>query len=162
MINSILGAGIIGLPFAVAQAGFILGTVLLFVMAILTDFSLRLLVESGLIIGVTSYQVGYSVVLHMLLPRIFLFWSFARATDLSSMTCSICLCYSSLCLSSAFCAMLHRFCCFDVHNFCVTCPRRLLPRPPWSDSSADLDSTISQLANSFTLFSVCRQSLLLL
>ncbi|XP_065181033.1 putative sodium-coupled neutral amino acid transporter 11 [Sycon ciliatum] len=56
MINSIIGAGIIGLPFAISQAGFILGTFLLFFMALVTDYSLRLLVETGLLIGVTSYQ----------------------------------------------------------------------------------------------------------
>lgn len=40
-VNSIIGAGIIGLPFAVAECGFVLGTVLLMLVAALTYLGTR-------------------------------------------------------------------------------------------------------------------------
>lgn len=46
-INSIIGAGIIGLPFAIKECGFFMGTLMLFLMAFLTDYSVRLIVSSG-------------------------------------------------------------------------------------------------------------------
>ena len=38
MANSIMGAGIVGLPYAVSQAGFISGTALLIALAATTDW----------------------------------------------------------------------------------------------------------------------------
>eukprot|EP01083_Nonionella_stella_P049420 131702_1 len=46
-INSIIGAGIIGLPFALAECGFILGVILLFLVALICDYVARILVETG-------------------------------------------------------------------------------------------------------------------
>jgi len=46
-INSIVGAGIIGLPFAVKEAGFGLGLCLLVGCGLLTDFSVRILIQTS-------------------------------------------------------------------------------------------------------------------
>ncbi|KAG9090686.1 hypothetical protein FRC06_000922, partial [Ceratobasidium sp. 370] len=55
MANSILGAGIIGLPYAVSQAGFFTGIVLLVVLAGVTDWTIRLIVRNAKLSGRTSY-----------------------------------------------------------------------------------------------------------
>lgn len=55
MANSILGAGIIGLPYAVSQAGFFLGIVLLVVLCAVTDWTIRLVVINAKLSGRTSY-----------------------------------------------------------------------------------------------------------
>ncbi|EIW73705.1 hypothetical protein TREMEDRAFT_67510 [Tremella mesenterica DSM 1558] len=55
MANSILGAGIIGLPYAVAQAGFIMGVTLLVVLAFVTDWTIRLVVLNAKLSGRESY-----------------------------------------------------------------------------------------------------------
>ncbi|XP_020281190.1 putative sodium-coupled neutral amino acid transporter 11 isoform X2 [Pseudomyrmex gracilis] len=55
-INSIIGSGVIGIPYALHQAGFGLGIALLILVATLTDYSLILMVRSGHICGEMSYQ----------------------------------------------------------------------------------------------------------
>lgn len=55
MANSILGAGIIGLPYAVSQAGFIFGIILLVVLCAVTDWTIRLVVINAKLSGRTSY-----------------------------------------------------------------------------------------------------------
>lgn len=45
LVNGIVGAGIIGIPYAIGQAGLVAGLVLLIVVAVGTDKSLRLLVD---------------------------------------------------------------------------------------------------------------------
>jgi len=55
-INSIVGAGIIGLPFAVKEAGFGLGILLLFGCGLVTDFSVRLLVGTAHKVGCKDYE----------------------------------------------------------------------------------------------------------
>lgn len=55
-INSILGSGIVGIPYALHKAGFGFGLFLLVALAIVTDYSLSLLVKSANLAGVTSYQ----------------------------------------------------------------------------------------------------------
>lgn len=47
LANTIVGAGIIGLAFALAEAGFVLGIVLLVVVAWATDYSLGILIVCG-------------------------------------------------------------------------------------------------------------------
>eukprot|EP00045_Choanoeca_perplexa_P005195 m.44023 g.44023 ORF g.44023 m.44023 type:complete len:455 (+) comp12987_c0_seq1:130-1494(+) len=61
MINSIVGAGIIGMPFALREAGFGFGVILIVFMGIVTDFSVRVLVASGVKVNKPSYQ---DMVLH--------------------------------------------------------------------------------------------------
>ena len=56
-VNSIIGSGMIGIPFALKEAGFGLGLILLVVVGVLTDYSLRLMVRAGTLSGTTSYQV---------------------------------------------------------------------------------------------------------
>ncbi|KAK9737941.1 Transmembrane amino acid transporter protein [Popillia japonica] len=55
-INSIIGSGVIGIPYALQEAGFGLGLLLLFLVAYITDYSLILMVRSGHICGKFSYQ----------------------------------------------------------------------------------------------------------
>jgi sodium-coupled neutral amino acid transporter 11 len=47
----------IGIPYALAEAGFGLGLLLLLLVAGLTDYSLRLMVRAAHLSGTTSYQV---------------------------------------------------------------------------------------------------------
>ena len=56
LINAIVGSGIVGLPFAVQQAGFVAGIVLVISCAILTEKSLRLLIETAKHVHVPSYE----------------------------------------------------------------------------------------------------------
>nr|GAT56372.1 predicted protein [Mycena chlorophos] len=55
MANSILGAGIIGLPYAVSQAGFFTGIFLLVVLCGVTDWTIRLIVINAKLSGTHSY-----------------------------------------------------------------------------------------------------------
>jgi len=55
MANSILGAGIIGLPYAVRQAGFVTGLILLVVLCGVTDWTIRLIVINAKLSGRNSY-----------------------------------------------------------------------------------------------------------
>lgn len=55
-INSILGSGIVGIPYALHKAVFGFGLFLLISLAVVTDYSLSLLVKSANLAGVTSYQ----------------------------------------------------------------------------------------------------------
>lgn len=55
-INSIIGSGIIGMPYALRQAGFWFGLILMLVVAGVTDYSLVLMVRGGRIAGSNSYQ----------------------------------------------------------------------------------------------------------
>ncbi|XP_072392712.1 putative sodium-coupled neutral amino acid transporter 11 [Diabrotica undecimpunctata] len=55
-INSIIGSGVIGIPYALHEAGFGFGMLLLIFVAFVTDYSLILMVKSGHISGKFSYQ----------------------------------------------------------------------------------------------------------
>ncbi|XP_041939252.1 putative sodium-coupled neutral amino acid transporter 11 [Alosa sapidissima] len=55
-INSIIGSGIIGLPYSLNQAGLPLGLLLLVGVAFITDYSIILLIKGGNISGTCSYQ----------------------------------------------------------------------------------------------------------
>lgn len=56
LANGIVGAGIIGLPFAMSQAGFALGTSLLLLVAILTHYTVILMIQLGRVNGVSTYE----------------------------------------------------------------------------------------------------------
>jgi hypothetical protein len=45
LVNSIVGAGIIGIPYAMRQSGIVVGLMLLVLVAYLTDKSLRVIIE---------------------------------------------------------------------------------------------------------------------
>ena len=47
-MNSIVGAGIVGIPFAIYRSGFVMGILLLMFVAYLVDFGVRLLVQCGI------------------------------------------------------------------------------------------------------------------
>ncbi|KAG0665668.1 hypothetical protein C6P46_006452 [Rhodotorula mucilaginosa] len=55
MSNSILGAGIIGLPYALREAGFFSGIVLLVVLGMVTDWTIRLIVLNAKMSGRRTY-----------------------------------------------------------------------------------------------------------
>lgn len=55
MANSILGAGIIGLPYAIRQAGFFTGLFLLVVLSVVADWTIRLIVVNAKLSGGHSY-----------------------------------------------------------------------------------------------------------
>uniref|UniRef100_A0A3Q0SPP1 Putative sodium-coupled neutral amino acid transporter 11 n=1 Tax=Amphilophus citrinellus TaxID=61819 RepID=A0A3Q0SPP1_AMPCI len=55
-INSIIGSGIIGLPYALNQAGLPFGLLLLIVVGFITDYSIILLIKGGILSGTNSYQ----------------------------------------------------------------------------------------------------------
>ncbi|KAM4609110.1 putative sodium-coupled neutral amino acid transporter 11 [Polymixia lowei] len=55
-INSIIGSGIIGLPYALNQAGLPFGLLLLVAVAFITDYSIILLIKGGNLSGTNSYQ----------------------------------------------------------------------------------------------------------
>ncbi|XP_034429823.1 putative sodium-coupled neutral amino acid transporter 11 isoform X1 [Hippoglossus hippoglossus] len=55
-INSIIGSGIIGLPYALNQAGLPFGLLLLVIVALITDYSIILLIRGGNLSGTNSYQ----------------------------------------------------------------------------------------------------------
>lgn len=59
MSNSILGAGIIGLPFAMAEAGFFTGIFLLVALCWVTDWTIRLVILDAKLCGKDSY-IGVS------------------------------------------------------------------------------------------------------
>ncbi|KAI9365910.1 transmembrane amino acid transporter protein-domain-containing protein [Pilaira anomala] len=56
MANSIIGAGIIGLPFAFKEAGFWTGILLLIGITIVVDWTVRLLMHNGKLAGRSTYQ----------------------------------------------------------------------------------------------------------
>ncbi|KAF2720745.1 hypothetical protein K431DRAFT_269917 [Polychaeton citri CBS 116435] len=56
MANSIIGAGIIGQPYAFKQAGLLTGIVLLIVLSIAVDWTVRLIVTNSKLSGANSFQ----------------------------------------------------------------------------------------------------------
>lgn len=56
LINAIIGSGIVGIPYAILQAGFVAGIFLVILCAILTDKSLRLLIATAKHVKVPSYE----------------------------------------------------------------------------------------------------------
>ncbi|XP_064517087.1 putative sodium-coupled neutral amino acid transporter 11 isoform X3 [Pseudopipra pipra] len=56
IVNSIIGSGIIGLPYSMKEAGFPLGVLLLFVVAYITDYSIILLIKGGNLSSTNTYQ----------------------------------------------------------------------------------------------------------
>ncbi|KAF2150546.1 amino acid transporter [Myriangium duriaei CBS 260.36] len=56
MANSIIGAGIIGQPYAFKQAGLLTGIVLLIALTIVVDWTIRLLVTNSKLSGANSFQ----------------------------------------------------------------------------------------------------------
>lgn len=59
-INSIIGSGIIGMPYAIHQAGLFAGLFLMILVAVITDYSLVIMVRGGQLSGSYNYQVGIS------------------------------------------------------------------------------------------------------
>ncbi|KAI9492230.1 transmembrane amino acid transporter protein-domain-containing protein [Zychaea mexicana] len=56
MANSIIGAGIIGLPFSFKEAGFWMGIILLITLTVVVDWTVRLLMYDGKLAGRSTYQ----------------------------------------------------------------------------------------------------------
>jgi sodium-coupled neutral amino acid transporter 11 len=55
-INSILGSGIIGMPYALRNAGIGLGMILFIIVSLLSNYTLRLMIRNGELAGSSSYQ----------------------------------------------------------------------------------------------------------
>lgn len=60
MANSIIGAGIIGQPYAVRQSGLISGIILLVVLTVVIDWTIRLMVVNAKISGTDTFQATVS------------------------------------------------------------------------------------------------------
>ncbi|CAO3598246.1 unnamed protein product [Absidia cylindrospora] len=56
MANSIVGAGIISIPYSIKEAGFGMGILLLMVLTVVVDWTIRLLMYNGKLAGRTTYQ----------------------------------------------------------------------------------------------------------
>lgn len=56
LINAIVGAGIVGIPFAIRETGLVAGVVLVGLVAVLASKSLRLLVETASLVHAPSYE----------------------------------------------------------------------------------------------------------
>ncbi|NWR52774.1 AVT2 protein, partial [Regulus satrapa] len=56
IVNSIIGSGVIGLPYSMKEAGFPLGVLLLFVVGYITDYSIILLIKGGNLSSTKTYQ----------------------------------------------------------------------------------------------------------
>ncbi|KAF2220135.1 transmembrane amino acid transporter protein-domain-containing protein [Elsinoe ampelina] len=56
MANSIIGAGIIGQPYALRQAGLVTGVILLICLTITVDWTIRLIVTNSKLSGANSFQ----------------------------------------------------------------------------------------------------------
>lgn len=55
MANSILGAGIIGLPYAFRQSGLVSGILLLVILGWVTDWTVRLIILNAKLSGSSTY-----------------------------------------------------------------------------------------------------------
>lgn len=79
MANSIIGAGIIGQPYALRQAGFLTGVMLLVGLTITVDWTIRLIVVNSKLSGRDSFQgtVEYCFGKWGLLAISFAQWAFA-------------------------------------------------------------------------------------
>uniref|UniRef100_A0A1E1X697 Putative sodium-coupled neutral amino acid transporter 11 n=1 Tax=Amblyomma aureolatum TaxID=187763 RepID=A0A1E1X697_9ACAR len=55
-INSIIGSGVVGIAYAMKQAGFGMGLILLVMFAVTTDYSLCILIKAGITTGTSTYQ----------------------------------------------------------------------------------------------------------
>jgi sodium-coupled neutral amino acid transporter 11 len=56
LMNAIVGSGIVGIPFAIRQAGFLAGLFLIVLAALITEKSLRLLIATAKHVHVPSYE----------------------------------------------------------------------------------------------------------
>eukprot|EP00055_Hartaetosiga_balthica_P008710 m.33309 g.33309 ORF g.33309 m.33309 type:complete len:422 (-) comp6441_c3_seq1:478-1743(-) len=74
-INSIVGAGIIGMPFALKEAGFGLGIILVIGMGIITYYSINILIQCGVKIKKPCYQ---NLVSHVMGKSGFVLLSFGQ------------------------------------------------------------------------------------
>ena len=56
LVNAIIGAGIVGIPFAIKETGLVAGILLIILCAILTEKSLRVLIDTAKHVDVPSYE----------------------------------------------------------------------------------------------------------
>lgn len=73
LVNSIVGAGIIGIPYAMRQSGIVAGLLLIVLVAYLTDKSLRIIIELACFhpklkhLGVLTYGTSLNLVANTVL-----------------------------------------------------------------------------------------------
>mmetsp|Transcript_9036 Transcript_9036/g.12503 ORF Transcript_9036/g.12503 Transcript_9036/m.12503 type:complete len:200 (-) Transcript_9036:302-901(-) len=58
LLNTIIGAGIVGVPYAMRECGVVAGAVLLVLVSYLTDKSLRILVDSAWVVEMKASKTG--------------------------------------------------------------------------------------------------------
>ena len=56
LCNVTMGAGIVGMPYAIKEAGLVSGTAMIIICALLTDYSVRQLISAGKVADVNSYE----------------------------------------------------------------------------------------------------------
>eukprot|EP00550_Attheya_septentrionalis_P000092 CAMPEP_0198288892 /NCGR_PEP_ID=MMETSP1449-20131203/7254_1 /TAXON_ID=420275 /ORGANISM="Attheya septentrionalis, Strain CCMP2084" /LENGTH=727 /DNA_ID=CAMNT_0043987129 /DNA_START=228 /DNA_END=2411 /DNA_ORIENTATION=- len=56
LVNVVVGAGIVGIPYAIRETGLVAGSVMVILVAVMTEKSLRLLIETGKHANVLSYE----------------------------------------------------------------------------------------------------------
>lgn len=56
LVNAIIGAGIVGIPYAIKETGLIAGIILIILCAILTEKSLRVIITTAKHVNVPSYE----------------------------------------------------------------------------------------------------------
>jgi sodium-coupled neutral amino acid transporter 11 len=56
LVNAIIGAGIVGIPYAIKECGLVAGIILVLLCAVLTEKSLRVLVDTAKHVDVPSYE----------------------------------------------------------------------------------------------------------
>ncbi|NXW07419.1 AVT2 protein, partial [Fregetta grallaria] len=85
IINSIIGSGIIGLPYSMKEAGFPLGVLLLFGVAYITDYSIILLIKGGNLSSTNTYQElvrkTYGLVGYLILSTLQFLYPFIAGPD---------------------------------------------------------------------------------
>lgn len=58
LVNAIVGSGIVGIPFAIREAGLLAGIILVFLMAVITEKSLRLLISTAKHMHCPTYETA--------------------------------------------------------------------------------------------------------
>jgi len=58
LVNAIVGSGIVGIPFAIYQAGFVAGVILVLLCAVITEKSLRLLIATAKHVHTPTYETA--------------------------------------------------------------------------------------------------------
>ena len=56
LVNAVIGAGIVGMPYAIKETGLVAGAFLIVLCAVMTEKSLRILIGTAKHVGVATYE----------------------------------------------------------------------------------------------------------